>query len=68
MRTALVTLNATEDPRGGAGGLAGVRVLREGIGVPVSRAIVERVRAGLDSVKIPASWHEELCAYPAKQT
>ena len=55
MRTALVTLNAIEDPRGGAGGLAGVRVSREGIGVPVSRAIVERVRAGLDSVKILAS-------------
>lgn len=56
MRTALVTLNATEDPRGGAGGLAGVRVSRAGIDVPASRVSVGSVRAGLDGVKIPASY------------
>lgn len=51
MRRALVTLNATGDPREEAGGLAGVRVLRAEIDVIVPRASAERVRADLESVK-----------------
>ena len=48
----MVTLNATEDPRGEAGGLVEARVLWAEIDVLVWRVLAERVRADLDSFKI----------------
>ena len=44
----MATLNASEDPREGAGGLGEARVLRGGIDALVLRVLREKVMAGLE--------------------